>query len=215
MAKRRRTQQIQRRTRASDEALTRPLRASRGFDPRLLIVGGVLVVGVVLIVLALVVFSKPDPGVGVAQPDKGGTHVSDGTDVRASDPTAYGSLPATSGPHWADPDSWGVYTSPQPESQVIHNLEHGGIVVWYQPAQLDSAALTQLTQWANQQLRGAQFKVILSPWAGADFGHPIAATAWNYLLYQDALDLGQLSSFVQAHYQRSPEPNGGPGRPAL
>ena len=139
MAKRRRTQQIQRRTRASDEALTRPLRSSRGFDPRLLIVGGVLVAGVILIVLALVVFSKPDPSLGTAQPDKGGTHVQDGTDVRGSNPDAYGSLPATSGPHWADPDNWGVYTTPQAESQVVHNLEHGGIVVWYQPDKLDAA----------------------------------------------------------------------------
>jgi hypothetical protein len=215
MAKRRRTQQIQRRTRASDEALSRPLRASRGLDPRLLIVGGVLVVGVVLIVVALVVFSKPDASIGIPQPDKGGTHVQDGTDVRGSNPDAYGSLPATSGPHWADPDDWGVYTTPQAESQVVHNLEHGGIVVWYQPDKLDAAGVAQLTQWANQQLRGAQFKVILSPWSGADFGHPIAVTAWNYLLYQDAVDIGQISGFLQAHYQRSPEPNGGPAQPAL
>lgn len=215
MAKRRRTQQIQRRTRASDEALTRPLRSSRGFDPRLLIVGGVLVAGVILIVVALIVFSRPDPSLGTAQPDKGGTHVQDGTDVRGSNPDAYGSLPATSGPHWADPDNWGVYTTPQAESQVVHNLEHGGIVVWYQPDKLDAGGVAQLTQWANQQLRGAQFKVILSPWSGPDFGHPIAVTAWNYLLYQDVLDIGQISGFLQAHYQRSPEPNGGPAQPAL
>ncbi len=216
MAKRRRTQQIQRRTRASDQAMSRPLRASRGFDPRLLIVGGVLVVGVIIIVLALVVFSKPDASLGLPQPDKGGQHVVDGTDVRASNPDAYGSLPATSGPHWGNtPDQWGVYTTPQPESQVVHNLEHGGIVVWYQPDQLDAASLAQLTAWADQQLRGPQFKIILSPWSGADFGHPIAVTAWNYLLYQDTLDIGLISSFVQAHYQRSPEPNGGPAQPAL
>jgi hypothetical protein len=226
MAKRRRTQQIQRRTRASDEALSRPLRASRGLDPRLLIVGGVLVVGVILIVVALVVFSKPDASIGIAQADRGGTHIDAGTspcvsqtqagcNVRASDPNAYSSLPATSGPHWSTPDDWGVYTTPQAESQVVHNLEHGGIVVWYQPDKLDAAGVAQLTQWANQQLRGAQFKVILSPWSGADFGHPIAVTAWNYLLYQDAVDIGQISGFLQAHYQRSPEPNGGPAQPAL
>ncbi len=216
MARRRRTQQIQRRTtRASEEALSRPLDASRGFDARILIVGAVLVVGVIIVAVALVAFSGPGAGVGVAQPDSGSEHVADGTDVRAGDPSAFASIPATSGPHWGTPQEWGVYAAPQAESQVIHNLEHGGIVVWYQPGAIDDAALTQLTDWATSQLRSPRFKVILAPWSGPDFGHPIAATAWNFLLYQDALDVGQLQAFMDAHYGRSPEPNGGPGQPAV
>ncbi|HET7685084.1 MAG TPA: DUF3105 domain-containing protein [Candidatus Limnocylindria bacterium] len=222
MAKRRRTQQIQRRTtRASEEALNRPLGAGRRFDPRLLIVGGVLVVGVIIVAVALVAFSGPNPNAGIAQADRGGGHVPPGTTCRASDepcgPDPYSSIPATSGPHW-DPSgiaNWGVYTTPQNETQLIHNLEHGGIVVWYQPGQIDEAALTQLTDWATSQLRSARFKVIVSPWSGPDFGHPIAATAWNFLLYQDALDVGQLQGFMDARYGRSPEPNGGPGQPAV
>lgn len=216
MAKRRRAQQIQRRTaRASDEALTRPLGTSRGFDPRLLIVGGVLVVGVIVLIAALVLTSGPNPDAGTLQADRGGGHVTDGTDVRAGDASAYSSLPATSGPHWGTPANWGVYTAPLAESQVVHNLEHGGVVIWYQADQLDAAAIGDLADWVDGQVRGARFKVILSPWSGTDFGHPIAVTAWNYLLYQDALDLDQIQAFMNAHYGRAPEPNGGPGQPAL
>lgn len=216
MAKRRRTQQIQRRTtRASDEAMNRPLTASRGFDPRLLIVGGVLVVGVVVLIAVLVLTSGPNPNAGTLQQDRGGGHVTDGTDVRAGDPTAYASTPGTSGPHWGNPTNWGVYTAPQPESQLIHNLEHGGIVIWYQADQVDDATLTQLTDWVTGHVRSTRFKVILSPWSGPSFDHPIAVTAWNYLLYQDTLDLDQIQGFMDAHYGRSPEPNGGPGQPAL
>ena len=216
MAKRRRTQQIQRRTtRASEEALNRPLGAGGGgFDPRLLIIGGILVVGVIALVVAMLFLSGPNAAEGVRQVDQGGGHVADGTDVRAGDAGAYESTPATSGPHWGTPNNWGVYTSPQAESQLIHNLEHGGIVVWYQPAQIDAAELQELSNWVASEVRGTRFKVILSPWAGADFGHPIAVTAWNWLLYQDALELGQIQSFMNAHYGRSPEPNGGPGQPA-
>jgi hypothetical protein len=215
MAKRRRTQQIQRRsTRASDEALSRPLSASRGFDPRLLIVGGILVIGVIVLIVVMIGISGPNPSAGTQQPDKGGSHTGDGTEVRATNPDAYGSLPATSGPHWSAPNNWGVYTQPQAESQLVHNLEHGGIVIWYQPDQLDADSLRQLTDWVQSQVRSPRFKVILSPWAGADFGHPIAVTAWNWLLYQDVLDLGAVQGFMDAHYGRSPEPNGGPGQPA-
>lgn len=214
MAKRRRTQQIQRRgTRASEEALKRPLTASRGFDPRLLIIAGILVVGVIVLIVVMIGISGPNASAGALQPDKGGGHVGDGTDVRGGDPAAYGSLPGTSGPHWGTPDNWGIYTQPQAESQLIHNLEHGGIVIWYQPDQLDASGLQQLTGWVQSQVRSTRFKVILSPWAGADFGHPIAITAWNYLLYQDALDLSAVQGFMDAHYGRSPEPNGGPGQP--
>ena len=214
MAKRRRTQQIQRRgTRASEEALNRPLTAGRSFDPRLLIVGGILVVGVIVLIVVMITISGPNPSAGTLQADKGGGHVADGTNVRAGDASAYASLPGTSGPHWGTPDNWGIYTQPQAESQVIHNLEHGGIVVWYQADQLDATSLQQLTDWVQSQVRSTRFKVILSPWAGADFGHPIAITAWNYLLYQDPLDLGAVQGFMDAHYGRSPEPNGGPGPP--
>lgn len=195
--------------------MNRPLTASRGFDPRLLIVGGVLLVGTIALIVALVATSGPSPNAGTLQQDRGGGHVSDGTDVRAGDPAAYASSPATSGPHWGSTANWGVYTDPQAESQLVHNLEHGGIVIWYQPDQVDDATLTQLTDWVNSQVRSTRFKVILTPWAGADLGHPIAVTAWNYLLYQDALDLSQIQGFMDAHYGRAPEPNGGPGQPAV
>ncbi len=216
MAKRRRTQQIQRRTsRASDEALSRTLDERRGgFDPRLLIVGGLLVVGVIALIAVLVLTSGPNPSAGILQADRGGGHVQDGTDVRAGNPGAYSSTPATSGPHWGSTANWGVYSAPQAEAQTVHNLEHGGIVIWYQPGQVDAAALTELTDWVDDQVRSARFKVILSPWSGSDFGHPIAVTAWNYLLYQDVLNIGEIQSFMDAHYGRSPEPNGGPGQPA-
>ncbi len=215
MAKRRRTQQIQRSARASDAALTRPLTASRGFDPRLLIVGGVLVVGVIVLIVALVGLSGPSPDAGTKQADKGGGHVAVGTDVRGSDPSAYSSIPATSGQHWDTPANWGVYPTAQAESQLVHNLEHGGIVIWYQPDEIDDAALQQLSDWVTGQVRGARFKVILSPWAGQDFGHPIAVTAWTYLLYQETLNLDQVGAFMDAHYGLAPEPGGGPGAPGI
>ena len=148
MAKKRRTSNVQRQ-RASAEALNRRIDQGSGSalpDWRLLLIGGVIVVGVLILALVLIFGGGQAANAGVQHPDDGNAHVAVGTDCRAapqSDPNCgsnpYSSLPATSGPHW-DPSgiaNWGVYTTPQPETQLIHNLEHGGIVIWYDPEALD------------------------------------------------------------------------------
>ena len=53
------------------------------------------------------------------------------------------SNPPTGGPHWSaqcsidpgdgrrcGPAPWGVYLSPWPAETLVHNLEHGGTVIW-------------------------------------------------------------------------------------
>lgn len=211
---RRRTAGIQRRSRASDEALGRRLgeTGSQPIDTRLLVIGGILVVGLVVL-LVVFVFGKTGESnrVGEPQVDDGRSHVSIG---QPGGP--YSSVPATSGPHWDTPTNWGVYTEENPayEAQIIHNLEHGGIVVWYQPERLDAAGIEALDNWARQQIGTSRFKVILSPWFGEDFGHAVAATSWTWLLYLDTPDTDQLRAFLDDHYQKdAPEPFGGPGQP--
>ncbi len=182
-------------------------------DPRLLLIGGVLVVGAIVLVVILL-FGQGGGGarIGVRQVDDGGGHVADGAPGGP-----YSSVPATSGQHWGTPAEWGVYTAARPaaESQVIHNLEHGGIVIWYQLSQTSDADVQALTAYVDQQIRSSRYKVILSPWSGADFEHPIAVTSWNWLLYLDSADIGQIRAFVDNHYQDAPENFGGPGQPAV
>ncbi len=212
MAKRR-TSGIQRRSRASDDALSRRLGGGRGaLDWRLLLIGGVLVLGAVVLVVVLLFGGGGNNGnsaVGQRQADDGRGHIAEGV---AGSP--YSSVPATSGRHWPTPTNWGVYAQAQAQELVLHNMEHGGIIVWYQPSKLDAAGLATLTTWVQQQIATERFKVILTPWGGADFGHPVAVTAWNWLLYLDAPDTDSLRGFLDAHYQKSPEPFGGPGKPA-
>jgi hypothetical protein len=225
MAKRR-TSGIQRRERASADALNRRVGESTGSalpDWRLLAIGGVLLIGVLVVVLVLVLGSGSSPNVGVAQADDGSTHVSDGASCRDNpascglDGNPYSSLPAASGPHWgATPANWGVYSTPVNESQVIHNLEHGGIVIWYDPT-LDAASVDALAEYVSTQVAtgiSGRFKFLLSPWGGSDpLPSPVVATAWRYTLGLDSADTGAIAEFARARYGRSPEPNGGPGPP--
>ena len=196
-------------------------------DWRLLAIGGVLLVGLVVLVLVLLFGSGPNPNTGIVQPDDGQTHVTEGTNCRTPASAAqasacggadpYSSLPQTSGPHWNSPANWGVYATPQPETQLGHNLEHGGIVIWYDPERHDANAIDTLTQYVNRQTASGisgRFKFILSPWGGdTQLPAPIVATAWRSLLALEEADTGAIDAFARARYGRAPEPNGGPGPP--
>ena len=229
MAKRRRTSGIQRRDRASAEALNRRIDAQRGVslpDWRLLAIGGVLLVGVILIVAVIVLGGGRNPNEGVTLTNDGTLHVSVGVDCRdpgqqndqtgcGADP--YSSLPAASGPHWEPSGvaNWGVYSTPQPETQLIHNLEHGGIVIWYDPDAIDADGIEQLESYVESQVaqgQGGRFKFIVSPWGGReDLPSPVVATAWRHMLELDAVDMDAIRGFADANYLRwAPEPNGGP-----
>ena len=223
MAKRR-TSGIQRRERASNEALSRRIDADAGGgaalpDWRILAIGGVLLVGVLLIVLVVIMGGSSNATAGTTQPNDGQTHIADGTTCRSAqapcgaDP--YSSLPATSGSHWGNPAAWGAYSTPQNESQLIHNLEHGGIVIWYDPDALDDAQVAELTSYVEGQVTSGisgRFKFVVSPWGGSeDLGGPVAVTAWRHLLTLEEFDMDAVRSFADENYLRhAPEPNGGP-----
>jgi Protein of unknown function (DUF3105) len=233
MTRRRRTSGIQRRERASTDAMSRRLDdrgATAGLpDWRLLAIGGLLVVGLLVVVLVLIFGSGPSANAGVQQANDGQLHTALGVDCR--DPgqqndstncgtTPYSSVPAASGPHW-DPSgvaNWGVYSTPQPETQLIHNLEHGGIVIWYDAEALDAAAIEALASYVNTQTASGisgRYKFILSPWGGdVPLPSPVVATAWRWLLELETADTAAIDEFARAHYGQSPEPNGGPGPPA-
>lgn len=225
MAKRR-TANIQRQ-RASDDALNRRLDEGGGStlpDWRLLAIGGLLVAGALVIGLVLLFGGNGGDGGagGIAQPDDGTAHTNAGASCRANPSSCgvaanpYSSLPGTSGPHWGTPANWGVYATPAEESQLIHNLEHGGIVIWYDPG-LDAASVDTLADYVTTQTASGisgRYKFILSPWAGADpLPSPVVATAWRYMLELDTADTDAIGEFARARYGRSPEPNGGPGPP--
>ena len=180
-------------------------------DWRIVLIGGVLLIGAIVL-LVVFLFAGTGGGVGQRMVDEGREH------VPVTDTPTYQSVPATSGPHWSAsglaPVNWGVYANPVLQPAAVHNLEHGGIVIWYDPTKLNQEGIDRLTTWVEQQVTTSRYKVILSPWDGQDFGHPIAVTAWTWLLYLDSADIGQIETFVNDHYGHAPENLGGPGPPA-
>lgn len=123
------------------------------------------------------------------------------THVSADTPASYNSNPPTSGSHTAEPAPWGVSTSALPDISLVHNLEHGGIVLHYRP-DLDAAQLQQLTDLAGE-LQRRDRKVVLAPRVENDT--PITATAWGKILKQQNFDGDEIRAFFNAHINRGPE----------
>jgi len=61
----------------------------------------------------------------------------------------YNSVPPTSGWHVEVPADWGIYQEPLPDEILVHNLEHGGIVIHYRP-DLDTATVRKLEAIGEQ-----------------------------------------------------------------
>lgn len=61
-------------------------------------------------------------------PDEGNAHLSP-----KQDPPKYNTEPPSSGAHSPDPAADGAYTTPLPQINFLHSMEHGRIVILYDP----------------------------------------------------------------------------------
>jgi hypothetical protein len=119
------------------------------------------------------------------------THVG-GADLPAvPDLSSYPSTPPTSGPHEPTTLPAGVYDSPPPIGPLIHSLEHGAAVVWYDPS-ARAAEIDRILAFYEQDpgdVAAGQDRVIVAPYdyeaeAGAGSlpdGAQMALVAWHRL----------------------------------
>ena len=123
--------------------------------------------------------------------------------VRGQSHPDYNSIPATSGWHYTDagsPIAWGTHASFIPEEVLLHNLEHGGIAIQYDP-DLDPEMITSIESYA-EELPGYPACIVVAPYPRLE--HPIAMTAWGALIYKDSLDT-EMDSFFEAYVNQGPE----------
>ncbi len=160
------------------------------------IVGIALVAIVGLTIFLLVTKPKTDSAIGLLGQqfeDQGRTHIAPGT----SHP-AYNSNPPTSGWHYAQPAPWGVKTEELSDETLVHNLEHGGIWISYQPDKLSADDKAKLENITNTHT-----KTILTPRAKNE--SLIAVASWTRLLKLDSLDENQINDFIKRNANHAPE----------
>ncbi len=126
--------------------------------------------------------------------NQGGGHLSPGESIR------YLGDPPTSGRHdlkWVDP---GVYDTVQRREKLVHSLEHGMIVIYYDTPK--AAAFETLKQWADLY-GGAWSGLVLTRKPG--LGASIVLTAWNRVLRLKTFDADAAAAFIDAYRGRGPE----------
>lgn len=139
--------------------------------------------------------------------DMGRDHIAPGAPV-----PAYNSNPPTSGPHSPRFVDWGIVDQLPPKEVMVHNMEHGGVIVWYNcqggpqpmtPAQCQELR-TNLSAVVQPRL-AARKEIVMG--AYADMQQRIALTAWGKLDAFDDFDAQRVARFIDT-YERAFNPEG-------
>lgn len=125
--------------------------------------------------------------------DMGGGHLEQG-----ETPPTYNSSPATSGRHSPASAQCGIYTSEIPDPVQIHNLEHGTVIIQYQP-DLDASEIGALESYA----RSKPSHILLAP--RADLMDPVVVTSWTRMLRLEFVDIETIDLYFGQFAFTGPE----------
>ncbi len=146
------------------------------------------------------------PEVGEALPIEGAQHVPEGTD-----PGPYNTLPPASGKHYASPLQRGFYEEeawgqvPYPEGYLVHNLEHGYVIFWYNCEVLSEEECQELKAMIFEVMQNrAGYKLIAFPYPKQE--EPLVITSWGRQMRMWEPNLEDMYAFVDANHNRAPEP---------
>ena len=162
-----------------------------------------VVVGTIIIgsigLFAIGKMSRPPepPRPGVEQTDHGREHV--------NSQKYGGDQPPTSGAH-ANPVTWGVYDTEVRDDQTIHNMEHGGVYISYQPS-LPKEQIKKLTSLLSEPFFDPKFqpkKIVLAPRAANK--SPIELSSWRRSEPLTSYDQNKIEDYIVRNLGKSPEP---------
>ena len=174
---------------------------------RSILIWGGLGAGLIVLVAALL-WPRVQPSVGLAVPVMGSSaHVEAGTD-----PGPYNSDPPTSGRHYGESLPSGLYEESEaanigayPEGRLVHSLEHGYVILWYNCERLSEGDCSQLKDQIRQVMDDAgNLKVIAYPWSSID--EPVVMTSWGQMLRLESFDPAAALQFIRTNRNRAPEP---------
>jgi len=177
-------------------------------NQNLMIIGGIALFVALIGLVVYVNIRGQQPVAGEASfTTQGNNHIEFGS----PSPLAYNSVPPTSGPHYGNLVAWNVYQkeNPQRYEHLIHNLEDGGVVLYYQCEEACPDLVQQLTDIADPYLKAGKH-VVVAPndpaWTEnnsqpfhQDMGARIAIAAWTKLLKMDEVDEAAIRSFIDRY----------------
>jgi hypothetical protein len=171
---------------------------------------GVAVIAVVVVIVLLVSNGAASSGglLGDEVPNPSRDHV-----PTTGLPGPYATNPPAGGAHYDTPFSAKFFLESDlaalpahPEGYLVHSLEHGYVIFWYncQAPNTDCATLKQTIQKVMDTTGGT--KLIAFPWPTMDV--PLAMTSWGRILKFPTIDTALMEKFVIKNRYQSPEPDG-------
>ncbi|MDQ3941341.1 MAG: DUF3105 domain-containing protein [Actinomycetota bacterium] len=113
----------------------------------------------------------------------------------------YNSDPPTSGPHFEIPADTGFYPDALPPEQLIHNMEHGQIIIWYDP-DLPETDIDQIEALVDKE----SGSTVASPYTGVEDPFGLVVTAWRNSMSCELVSEEAINEFRAQFQGRSPEP---------
>ena len=176
-----------------------------------------LTIGAALLVTAIVVaaiwFQKEEataPGgaenVGVAAAQAGCGEIEEPEEQEAAhievgEPhDAYSSSPPTSGPHYVEPAVASFYPDQQTTEQIVHNLEHSQIVIWYSP-DASPETLDSIEAVVSQESQAT----LAVPYPDIEPPYEIVLGAWGAMQQCEQVSQEVIDDFRREYQGQGPE----------
>lgn len=181
----------------------------------LLIGAAILFIGVIAIIIYVNIRGAQPVAGETGLNSQGNNHIETGQ----LSPITYNSTPPTSGPHYNSIASWGIYEEPLPYELLLHNLEDGGVVIYYQCPEGCPETVEALKEIVTPY-RDRDRHLVLLPndptWTDAigrtlhkDMEAKIAVTAWQQILKLEEVDADRIRAFIERYEGRDHHVAGG------
>ncbi len=124
------------------------------------------------------------------------------------------SNPPAGGPHWSGgcadspadsavfcgPATWGIYREPWDPETVVHNMEHGGVVLWYNTT--DQGIISDLEDDIKSKLDDGDL-IVMMPYPDME-AETIAVTSWSRIdkFPVSEYSLDRVNTFIDKHERR-------------
>lgn len=118
----------------------------------------------------------------------------------------YATGPPTSGAHYGRAINAGFYSDAQPNGNLVHSLEHGAVVIYYDPSTLsrNAEAEEDLRKLARSH-RNPWAGVVVVPHPEPDLQSPYVPTAWTVMLRLEQYEPETVRAFLAEYLGRGPE----------
>jgi hypothetical protein len=130
-------------------------------------------------------------------PDLGGAHLNPGQSF-----DQYNSIPPTSGPHDPNLLRCAIYAEPQSLERSLHSMEHGAVLMVYDPDWLAAGPVAELQTIANDLLDTGK-RIVMAP--SRRLQGPLALASWGNLLNLNVVEEDTIRGFVAAFEDEGPE----------